>query len=60
MIDRQALARERMLVAQVLLAKITLRYHQVIWSGPGAETLEQALSVSCISNIEKGVQERVA
>ena len=60
MIDRQALARERMLVAQVLLAKITLRYHQVIWSGPGAEILEQALSVSCISNIEKGVQERVA
>ena len=46
--------------AQVLLTKITLRYRQVIWSGPGAETLEQALSASCISNKEKGTQEQVA
>jgi len=31
-----------------------------MWSGSGAETLEQALSVFCISNIENGTQEQVA
>jgi len=47
-------------IAQIVLAKITLRYYQVIWSGPGAETLEQALSASYISNSEKGVRKQVA
>jgi len=54
------LARERMPTAQVLLARMTLRYCQVIWSGPGTETLEQALSAFYISNREKGTQKQVA
>jgi len=58
--DRHALAKEKMPIAQVLLARMSLRCHQMIWSGPGAETLEQALSTSCISNIENGTQEQVA
>jgi len=58
--DKHILAKERMSVAQILLARISLRYYQVIWSGPGAETLEQALSASYISNIENGTQEWVA
>jgi len=47
-------------IAQELLDKICLRYHQVIWLGPGTETLEQALSASCIPNSEKGTQKQVA
>ena len=68
--DKHALAKERMPTAQEWLARMSLRccqvirmslrYRQVMWSGPRAETLEQALSASCISNIKKGTQERVA
>jgi len=58
--DKHALAKERMPTAQVLLAKMSLRYYQVIWSGPGAETLEQALNTSCIFNIENSIQKQVA
>jgi len=36
-------------IAQVLLDKISLRYYQLMWLGPGAETLEQALSTFGIS-----------
>jgi len=31
-----------------------------MWLGPEAETLEQVLSVLCISNSEKSIQEQVA
>jgi len=54
------LAKERMPTVQVLLDKMSLRYCQVMWLGPEAETLEQVLSVLCISNSEKSIQEQVA
>ena len=44
------LARKRMSIAQMLLAKISLRYHQVIWLELGVEILEQVLSAFYISN----------
>ena len=38
--DKHALVKERMLAAQVLLTRISLRYYYVIWSGPRVKTLE--------------------
>ena len=41
--DKHALAKEIIHTAQVFLARMSLRCYQVMWSGPGAKTLEQAL-----------------
>ena len=53
--NKYALAKERMLIAQVLLIKMSLRYHQVIWSEYRVETLEQAPSASYINSTKEQV-----
>ena len=55
--NKHTFAKERMSVVQVLLVIMSLRYCQIIWSGPRAETLEQVLSASYISNIENSTPE---
>jgi len=52
--NKNILAKERILV---LLARISLKYHQVIWLESGAEILKQALSTFYIFNIENSIQE---
>jgi len=42
--NKYILAKKRMSIAQILLARMSLKYCQGIWSEPRVEILEQALS----------------